>query len=112
MRMFFAAAMLLLGSNASGQVFGSPVLVNAESGAVSVVLTCRILDGVHYMTFTDFDAIGDVVQGNERFGIAFPMKDGRFTVMRFSLVGANPAVRAASRLVIDANADSTRTQVL
>ena len=87
-------------------------LINASTGAVPVELTCEIYGGTHFLTFNSFDAIRDVVLKNERLGIAFPMKDGRFTVMRFSLVGANSAIQAASQIVLDADNESTRTQVL
>ena len=78
-----------------------PVLINADAGASSTEIFCMKLEGRPRYAFTDFDAIDRVIKASSRIGLAFPLKDGYFSVNRFSLEGASAAVsvmrdRAAS----------------
>ena len=89
-----------------------PVLVNANTGSSAVDLACVVIDGASYLTFTDFKAAADIVNGNTKVAIAYPVKNGSFVVLRFSLVGGTAGTAAAETIVINANKNSTRNQVL
>lgn len=69
-----------------------PVLVNAEAGASSQEILCMTVEGRSRYAFGSFAEIDLVIRGSRRIGIAFPMKDGHFSVNRFSLDGAAPAL--------------------
>lgn len=88
------------------------VLVNTSTGATTHQLTCLDLGETKMMVFNDFEAIEAEVRKNPRIGIAFPMRDGAFIVMRFPLDGASPAIDRAKRLVAEATKDSTVNQRL
>jgi hypothetical protein len=69
-----------------------PVLVNADGGSSSLEIYCMKLEGKPRYAFTSFDAIDRVIKSSKRLGIAFPMRDGYFSVSRFSLEGATVAI--------------------
>lgn len=87
-------------------------LVNAASTAKSVELACIELEGAKMMVFQDFDAIESVIRGIGRIGIAFPMKDGAFVVMRFKLDGSGAAIDHAKDRAARHSKASTHDQRL
>lgn len=81
-----------------------PVLVNADSGALSTQIVCVKVGSSSRYAFTDFDRIDKAILESEWIGFAFPMASGKFTVSRFSLAGAKEAVafmRKAASAAID-----------
>ena len=85
-------------------------LVNAGAGAKAVELKCIKVQDVKMLVFTDFEAIESTIRANSRAGIAFPMQDGTFVVMRFSLDGANSAIDHAKEKAAEEAGKSTRDQ--
>jgi hypothetical protein len=80
-----------------------PVLVNTDSGAANNTIRCVKVDGKARYLFENFDIIDGAVRSASWFGIAFPMKSGRFQVSRFSMQGAAQAV-ALMRKAAEASA--------
>lgn len=75
-------------------------LINAETGAWSVELYCtKIEDGRHINFFTNFDEIDHLIKSNKSVGLALPMQDGQFKVIRFSLLGSEKATTEAARYI-------------
>jgi hypothetical protein len=73
-----------------------PVLVNADSEAVSTSIICGGKlegQGLYRYVFSDFDEIDSVVrESSGRMGVAMPLQGDSFKVFRFSLDGAVPAL--------------------
>lgn len=88
------------------------VLANSDAGANTLQLSCLDIGDTKMMVFNDFEAIERDIRRNPRIGIAFPMRDGAFTVMRFNLDGANQAIDRTKRLASEAAKNSTTNQRL
>lgn len=75
-----------------------PVLVNSDAGAESMEVYCagELGDSPRKSTyaFSAFDKINQVVVKGGWLGIAIPLADRDFGVIRFDIRGAAPAVRA------------------
>ena len=93
-----ASCMYLIGmktSCTSGSKY--PVLVNATTGSETLEVYCNGplgTLGLYQYVFTDFDRINRIVLEAERVGFAVPLRNDRFNVVRFSLVGSNQAIEA------------------
>jgi hypothetical protein len=79
-----------------------PMLMNSDSGAVSVSTTCidihEEIGGAEY-SFNDPDAaLAETVFTDTRIAIAVPMADGKFQAVRFSLMGSQEAMARAIQL--------------
>jgi hypothetical protein len=83
------------------------VLANAVSGASHHNLKCLIVKSNRFMVFQDFAAVETIVNNDARVGIAFPMENGLFTVMRFSLNGAKRAATEARSIAANAKKNDT-----
>lgn len=86
----------------------SPVLANSDTGARSMVIACRKIDGKLRFVFSDFEAFESFLQGSKRISIAFPMRDGYFLVSRFLLDGAEPAIAQLNRSIKQARQAHTK----
>lgn len=75
-----------------------PVMVNASNGAFATSLICRPLDGAARMVFADFALLENGIKGSEQIGLAFPMKNGQFSVSRFNIRRVETAISALGRL--------------
>lgn len=82
-------------------------LVNADTGAGTVTIRCVKIEGKPRYLFEEFDVIDSAVRGASWFGVAFPLKSGRFQVSRFAMNGAADAIafmrRAAEAMVAPAS---------
>lgn len=69
-------------------------IANSELDARNVEFECLgILEGRLYgYIFKDFESIQEVVLQANKVGIAFPLQEDRFKVIRFSLIGSNEAI--------------------
>ena len=79
-----------------------PMLMNSDSGASAVNSTCieyhSDLDSSEY-SFSDPDAVlAETVFNDMRVGIAIPLADGKFTALRFSLMGSQEAMARVVQL--------------
>lgn len=79
-----------------------PVLINSDFGSASTQVYCDgplqtdipKLRGLFRYVFTDFDTVTNSVVKSQRIGFAFPLLGDQFSVVRFDLTGALPALRA------------------
>lgn len=76
--------------NAKYQVF-----MNAENEAISIDTECLKLQGRFVRIFQDFDTVNIAIRDSTFIGFAFAMKNGEFNVSRFSLNGAQNAIKQA-----------------
>lgn len=74
----------------------SAVLINSDAGALYSTVKCTKLGDTYYSVIQETDSLHSAVMKSNEIGIAFPMKGGQFKVVRFSLVGANSAIRSAA----------------
>jgi hypothetical protein len=72
------------------------ILINLDAGALSATTECAILGSSYYSLIKETKDIHLAIIGSNNIGIAIPMKDGQFKVVRFSLRGAEAAIRAAA----------------
>lgn len=72
------------------------ILVNSDAGALSATTKCTKLSSAYYSVIQETNDIHSAVIESNNIGIAIPMKDGQFKVVRFSLRGANAAIGAAA----------------
>lgn len=74
----------------------SHYLLNSDIGVISVESICQKTDeGSNYMHIGPFSDVEYIVKGAKALGIAMPLADGKFRVIRFSLIGSNQSVDAA-----------------
>lgn len=69
-----------------------PALINADSGATGIELTClgeRTLVGERYyrLSFNNYSVVNSIVSRNSRIGVAVGSKDDGFRVFRFPISG-------------------------
>ena len=87
-----------------------PVIFNSNKGSGASTVTCaKEIEGVNAFFISNFDDIDNIVRQGSKIGIAVPMDDGKFKVVRFSLSGSEYAIdlmRAASELKINAKSGS------
>lgn len=86
------------------------VLSNSKAGANMHGLTClphRQL-GQQLMRFDSFEEVSSIAQQSGQVGFAFPIMDGQFRVLRFSLTGSTLATDQLNELVIAAGKASTK----
>ena len=74
----------------------SNVLINSDAGALSTEIKCMKLGDTYYSIIKETSAVQEAVMKSKNIGIAFPMENGQFKVVRFSLVGANAAIISAT----------------
>ncbi len=88
-------------------------LINTESGAQEVRLTCTgdVKDG-QLLSFNDYNKMDAISANDPVIGIALPMQDGAFKVYRFSLDGSHQATQAAQNAVVEMGKQSTSEQTL
>lgn len=70
------------------------VLINSTAGALHTELYCLDVNenGLTRYVFKDFEDIDKLVRDATKFGIAFPLQDDQFRVIRFNAVGASAAM--------------------
>jgi hypothetical protein len=74
----------------------SAVLINTDAGTLMSKITCTKLSGSYYNAIQDTADLHRAVTASNTIGIAIPMENGHFKVVRFSLAGANAAIYAVS----------------
>lgn len=85
-----------------------PVLANSGSGASMSMLTCIGQKKLgQLMTFNNYESIETISQNDDMVGFAFPMEDGQFRVVRFSLNGSVGATGLAEQAVLTVSRSST-----
>lgn len=67
-------------------------LINSDSGARSMQVTCTKVGARRGYIFSDFPAIESLVKNSAKIGFAMPMENGMFRVNRFSLDGSVKAL--------------------
>ena len=87
-----------------------PVMLNTAKGAYTTSLVCRPVEGKPRLIFEEFDVIDKAVTGTEQIGLAFPMKDGKFTVSRFNVTRQDSALSALGRLSSQLKRSSRNTR--
>lgn len=71
------------------------VLMNGSTQSASISMQCTLV-GKHYFQMLDpFDQVLSAVKGGGHIGFAVALQGGAFSVYRFSLNGALPALRRA-----------------
>lgn len=73
----------------------SDILINSEAGAFSTRIECMKLDDTYYSIIKETSTVQEVMMKSKNIGIAFPMGNGQFKVVRFSLIGSNAAINSA-----------------
>lgn len=88
-------------------------LINANSGAVEMKFLCsgKVKEG-QLLVMQDYEKMNSISANDPALGIAMPMQNGTFKVLRYSLEGSHQATQAAESLVVRASKASTREQVL
>jgi hypothetical protein len=81
-----------------------PVLVNADSGAMTVSLTCQNIASAgekrnFVFVFDDFNAIFCAMVKDSALGVALPLAGGQFKVARFSLNGSTETIAEVNRAI-------------
>lgn len=87
-----------------------PVLVNTDTGAAQFSIACLgPLPGgsLYRYAFTDFTSFDQTISAATSIGIALPLKQDRFTVVRFSLSGERQVVTAMERAAAASNRPAT-----
>lgn len=85
----------------------APMMLNSAAGSASITTTCRHFpdkgDGKITMmsVVNEYDRIRDALESGGLVGIAMPMENGAFRVLRFSTGGATLAIKDAMRLPPD-----------
>ncbi|WP_292979358.1 hypothetical protein [Nitrosomonas sp.] len=92
-------------------------LANSDIGAQPLELLCdtQLDNGLYRYVFTDFKAVDTIVRRDRRLGIAIPLADGQFRVVRFDLEGATRALdtmRSAADRRMKPAGKNTRDQLL
>ncbi len=75
-----------------------PVLVNSDYASLSMNALCEnnTSTGKAELVLSEFDSIHKIMEKGNIVGFAIPMANGLFKVVRFSLRGANDAMKYAS----------------
>ncbi|WP_280815489.1 hypothetical protein [Variovorax sp. TBS-050B] len=71
-----------------------PVLLNSDSGAALVTVSCKPIDGKNRYFFNSYTDVDDAVARSSRIGFAFPMESGQFRVTRFDIRQSTAAMKA------------------
>ena len=71
-----------------------PVLLNSDSGAAPVTVSCKPIDGKNRYFFNSYSQVDDAVARSSRIGFAFPMASGQFQVTRFDIRQSTAAMNA------------------
>ena len=79
----------------------SAVLINSDAGALSSTIICTKIADSYYSIIQETQNLLSLTSKSKNIGFAFPLADGKFKVVRFSLVGANDAILAAANKPID-----------
>lgn len=92
-------------------------LANSDVGAQPLELLCdtQLDNGLYRYVFTDFKAVDAIVRRDSRLGIAIPLADGQFRVVRFNLEGSTRALdrmRSATERRLKPAGKTTRDQLL
>ncbi len=74
------------------------VLVNVTGGAFSLTTTCQKLDTQWLVTLNNFKLMKTTIEHERVIGFAFPLSDGEFRAIRFSLDGSTAAISQAASL--------------
>ncbi len=84
-----------------------PAIVNSDRGADHVVLKCvHEYNGKNILAIYGFYKIDELVRAASHLGIAIPVENDKFKIIRFSLIGSSDAIdhmRDAVKQAIDAN---------
>lgn len=84
-------------------------LVNSNSGAQEMKFVCsgNIKEG-QILVMQDYEKMSGISANDPAIGIAMPMQNGAFKVVRFTLNGSHEATQAAESVVMTAASKSTR----
>lgn len=72
-----------------------PMMINSATGSLQITTTCVDLGGTKVNIIEEFEALKTAFESGGEIGFAVPMGNGRFNVVRFSTIGAVPAIKAA-----------------
>ena len=85
-----------------------PAIVNSDKGADHIVLRCvHEYQGHNILGIYEFDKVDELVREASHIGIAVPMENDQFEVIKFSLIGSSDAIdhmRNAAKSVIETHA--------
>ena len=88
-----------------------PVLVNSNEGSQGMEVYCygelAGTPGTYTYAFADFDEVTSHMTKGGKIGIAMPINDDQFRVVRFDLTGA-PAAIASMRATVSSKTRATR----
>ena len=79
----------------------SAILINTDAGALDSTITCTKFGDTYYSTIENSNDLSNGIATSSTLGIALPMKNGQFKVVRFSLLGANSAIGATTARVLE-----------
>jgi hypothetical protein len=86
------------------------ILINSDVGALFSTTKCMKLGTTYYSVIQETNDVHSAITKSNNIGIAIPMKDGQFKVVRFSLRGANATIGAAAERA--ANSSKKSDQLL
>jgi len=79
------------------------MLMNAENEARALEAECVKLQNKYIRIFQDFNVVNNAVKESSFIGFAFALQNGQFNVSRFSLNGAQSAIKQTLENAIKLN---------
>jgi len=75
----------------------TPALLNSDSAAFNILLTCDMLGDFTLNVINEFDAVHKIILQDHNIAIAIPADGTKFKSFRFSLDGSNEALSHATQ---------------
>lgn len=75
-----------------------PMMINSSLGAYSLTTKCMHIGKLKFFVASEFESMIQAFESGGEIGFAMPMQNGQFKVVRFSTVGATPAIKQARSL--------------
>ena len=92
-----------------------PAMVNSDKGADHLVLKCiHKYKGQNILAIYEFEQIDVLVRTAAHLGIAIPVANDRFEVIRFNLIGSSVAIeqmRNAAKTAVDTRSSPKNTHL-
>lgn len=86
----------------------TPAIVTSAAGGYHITMHCSNNKSGRVNVVSPYDAMQAAIAVNGMVGFAFPLQDGQYRVVRFSLSGSTSAAAAVERAVVREAKESTR----
>ena len=86
----------------------TPAIVTSAAGGYHITMHCSNNKSGKVNVVSPYDAMQAAIAVNGMVGFAFPLQDGQYRVVRFSLSGSTSAAAAVERAVVREAKESTR----